>query len=782
MECRLISSDDDLTYFIDQIKRVQSISFDLEGVNLSRLGSITVASVGIKSSDEAVTVFIFDMLTRDASLLHNIKAVLKVILEDVCIEKIIHDCRQDADALLYQEGIMLMNVFDTSVYDIHISKAIVDDSLPSRSNLNEVLGKYDCSPNLSRDSTRYKTELGGLHYWEVRPLTVDMIESAAQDVSELFQLKRNMMIDMTIKNLSVLTIVTESQTAIDEFRALKEHKLYPIPMEKMGYLIGKGGSNKMKIEAAAKVVMTSQSQGGFLILGNDQQSIDQAIAMIAKQIMKMVIKSLKGTVIVESIRDQLWDDVRIMITNPHQLYSAMEVNQLRQAARGSPSLTTHQHSIIQTLKPQSNANNHHTKNRKKGSNNDHDHHQDGIGKDPSLVHVYGKPTTTDQNNKAVLVIRDRDFPVQLTIDRLNDVTLDPDYDVKVLWEDVSNIIFNHRNVAEVEQLRAVAITSPRLTSKQQLRVQSLHSRVRRHLPIHNISSSSTSSYNNNNNNNNNNNYQGNDNNYQANNNNNQANNNNSNQANNNINNNNQGNNKNNIHHHSSEATLVTDMDHASSHAFSSNHVSNSNMASSQQREQQQQKQHYYLQSTTPGNKRYHASYDNDSTNHHNNSNNNSSNNRRHFEHNDSNNSNNSNSTTTSILGDSNARNHNNIIRYNVAANTPTSHRNPYSSSDNNNSNNNNNNNYRGNNNNNYQANNNINNNSNERRSASYFLRNNNHRMQSKATYHTSDTYNYKAQQSDYHRSSQYHDNGPRHHHHHSGGGGGGHDDENDHHD
>jgi len=432
----------------------------------------------------------------------------------------------------------------------------------------------------------------------------------------------------------------------------------------MGYLIGKGGSNKMKIEAAAKVVMTSQSQGGFLILGNDLQSINQAIAMIAKQIMKMVIKSLKGTAILESsIRDQLWDDVSMMITNSHQIYSATEVNQLRQAARGSPSLTTHQHSIIQTLKPQSNANNHHTKNRKKSSNNierhlhltryDHDHHQDGMGKDPSLAHNYGKQTTTDQNNKAILVIRDRDFPVQLTIDRLNDVTLDPDYDVKVLWEDVSNIIFNHRNVAEVEQLRSVAITSPRLTSKQQLRVQSLHSRVRRQLlPIHNTNSSGTSNYNNNyqGNNNNNNNYQGNNNN----------------------NNNYQGNNKNNIHHHGSEAALVTDMDHASNHAYNSNHVSNSNVISSEE----QQPQHHYLQSTTTGNKSNHASYDNDSTNHHN-SNNISNKYRRHFEYNDSNNSNST--TTSSILGGSNAvsaRNHN-IIRYNT---TPTPHRNPYTSS------------------------------------------------------------------------------------------------------
>ena len=155
LPCRLVSSDDDLSYFIDLIQGgQQSISFDLEGVNLSRLGSITVASIGIKSSDESVIVFIFDMLTRDASLLHNMKGVLKAILEDVHIEKIIHDCRKDADALMHQEGIMLMNMFDTSVYDIHIHQEKLR-GLPRRSKLNDLLGKYDCSRNLKRDSTQY---------------------------------------------------------------------------------------------------------------------------------------------------------------------------------------------------------------------------------------------------------------------------------------------------------------------------------------------------------------------------------------------------------------------------------------------------------------------------------------------------------------------------------------------------------------------------------------------------------------------------------------------------
>ena len=41
--------------------------------------------------------------------------VLKDILEDESVTKVIHDCRQDSAALFYQFGIKLNNVLDTQV-------------------------------------------------------------------------------------------------------------------------------------------------------------------------------------------------------------------------------------------------------------------------------------------------------------------------------------------------------------------------------------------------------------------------------------------------------------------------------------------------------------------------------------------------------------------------------------------------------------------------------------------------------------------------------------------
>lgn len=53
--------------------------------------------------------FLFDMVNE----LPGAAAFLKQLLEDPRIVKVLHDCRQDAAALLVQKGISLRNVYDT---------------------------------------------------------------------------------------------------------------------------------------------------------------------------------------------------------------------------------------------------------------------------------------------------------------------------------------------------------------------------------------------------------------------------------------------------------------------------------------------------------------------------------------------------------------------------------------------------------------------------------------------------------------------------------------------
>ena len=115
----VVSGCDKLVDFLDAIKGKTIVTFDVEGVNLSRIGQPTLCSVGINSSDH-VHVYVFDI--SDIAADHQSRQIntLKTLLEATTITKIIHDCRQDSDSLNEFFGIRIVNVFDTSVYNMEI--------------------------------------------------------------------------------------------------------------------------------------------------------------------------------------------------------------------------------------------------------------------------------------------------------------------------------------------------------------------------------------------------------------------------------------------------------------------------------------------------------------------------------------------------------------------------------------------------------------------------------------------------------------------------------------
>ena len=57
------------------------------------------------------TCYMFDMLHQDVDILRELKS----LLQNPSVVKVMHDCRQDSEALFYQKQIKLENVFDTQV-------------------------------------------------------------------------------------------------------------------------------------------------------------------------------------------------------------------------------------------------------------------------------------------------------------------------------------------------------------------------------------------------------------------------------------------------------------------------------------------------------------------------------------------------------------------------------------------------------------------------------------------------------------------------------------------
>jgi len=182
----LISSLEELEQFSSAVCDKSIVTLDIEGVELSRVGTIELISIGVEH-EGTIQSFIMDAseAVRFSELHAAQVLVLKKLLENPDVVKIIHDCRQDSDALSAHLGIQLTNVFDTVVWNAAISK----DSVFM--NLNKTLEAFGCTTNENRDSTTniYKDNP---NFWATRPVTSHMLAYAGGDVSVLFDLHRAM--------------------------------------------------------------------------------------------------------------------------------------------------------------------------------------------------------------------------------------------------------------------------------------------------------------------------------------------------------------------------------------------------------------------------------------------------------------------------------------------------------------------------------------------------------------------------------------------------------------
>jgi exonuclease 3'-5' domain-containing protein 1 len=266
----LVASLVDLDYFQQLVKNQLVIAFDAEGVNLSRLGDLTVVSIGVRTR-QSVHVFLFDMITDDIELKTSQLTALKVILEDSSVEKIVHDCRQDSDALFTQADITLTNVFDSSIYVMRANK------LERRLNLNNSLKLHDCLVNENRDDSHniYKDNPT---FWNTRPLTPFMIQYASKDVASLFDLRDKLLVLLaeTQTTEEFVAIQTESNKVISEYRGLTLYELVPVPPGCIGCIIGKGGAGIAKIEKRSGAMLSCCLEDSFLVLGDTQSKINKA--------------------------------------------------------------------------------------------------------------------------------------------------------------------------------------------------------------------------------------------------------------------------------------------------------------------------------------------------------------------------------------------------------------------------------------------------------------------------------------------------------------------------
>ena len=192
MAYTLIDSESSLKSFLDQIQDLPahppSLYLDLEGINLSRNGSISIIQVFLRPSSR---IFLIDVLVlgRKAFDTPNGSGLtFRLVLESNSIIKVFFDVRNDSDALYSLYGVFLQNVHDLQLFE-------VANRRPRGAYVNGLAKciQYDAGLNFeaiqSVSETKQKgvllfaPERGGLYeVFNERPMRKVIIEYCVQDV------------------------------------------------------------------------------------------------------------------------------------------------------------------------------------------------------------------------------------------------------------------------------------------------------------------------------------------------------------------------------------------------------------------------------------------------------------------------------------------------------------------------------------------------------------------------------------------------------------------------
>ncbi|CAN1161775.1 piRNA biogenesis protein EXD1 [Linum perenne] len=247
------------------------IGFDCEGIDLCRYGRLCVIQLAFPD-----VIYIVDAINGEKGLV----SACKPGLQSSHIKKVVHDCKRDSEALNFQFGIKLHNVFDTqlaySLIEEQEGRHRPHDAYISFVNLLAD-PRYCGVSYLEKEKVRtlFREDL---EFWAHRPLTELMKRAASDDVRFLLQIYRKMMEKLSERSLWHLSLrgelycrcfcinnnnyadwpplpsVADCPAGEDGIDPPQEEILsvLEVPYPKMGLIIGKKGAVILAIKQAVK--------------------------------------------------------------------------------------------------------------------------------------------------------------------------------------------------------------------------------------------------------------------------------------------------------------------------------------------------------------------------------------------------------------------------------------------------------------------------------------------------------------------------------------------------
>uniref|UniRef100_A0A0G4ICW2 3'-5' exonuclease domain-containing protein n=1 Tax=Chromera velia CCMP2878 TaxID=1169474 RepID=A0A0G4ICW2_9ALVE len=271
-EVIVISDEEEFRKHESFLRNADVIAFDAEGHNLGRFGVTSLVQIATPRSN---ATYLFDVLHCSPS--SPFIGLLRELLEDKAIVKVVHDCRIDSDALWHTLEIRLGPVHDTQAWHMALEQK-PEDLL----SLNDLLQLYKLPVNPHRDASVYASDP---EFWLKRPMPRHMIERAAEDVAQLLvvheiQAKKAMAMvgDAGRFVMEYATKVSQERLAALRDRAAKTVEVHET---QAGRFVGREGANIRRFEKEQGVHFSSMGAGIFAMYAESPEALESACAAMA---------------------------------------------------------------------------------------------------------------------------------------------------------------------------------------------------------------------------------------------------------------------------------------------------------------------------------------------------------------------------------------------------------------------------------------------------------------------------------------------------------------------
>ena len=192
MQVTIVDSEPSVVALIDSLGRLPiqppSMYLDIEGVNLSRHGSISIIQIFVSPIIHVFLVDVFVLQEKAFCTSNNSGTNLRSILESAQIPKVFFDVRNDSDALFAHFNISVQGVHDVQLLEV-ATRSYSKDKVTGLATCIEKDAQLTPEASAAWKATKQKGQSkfapergGSFEVFNVRPMLQDIIDYCTQDV------------------------------------------------------------------------------------------------------------------------------------------------------------------------------------------------------------------------------------------------------------------------------------------------------------------------------------------------------------------------------------------------------------------------------------------------------------------------------------------------------------------------------------------------------------------------------------------------------------------------